>query len=404
MASAKSAAAAAEGRHPAQQTKVAFWRDERMRGLVAQGVTILVLVALLVFLISNFLEKQARSSGPAISFDFLNNTAGFQLSFSLLPITLDSPIGLLIVSAALSTLVAAFFGAIIATVLGLIVGVLRLSNNWLISRIAATYIEIIRNVPLLLQLVFWYTAVLTVLPRHQDSLTLFDVAFLNIKGMFLPRPLVQEGAGVLLLVVIGAIAAAVFIVRWARRRQMLTGQQFPVWTVNTLIVLGLPAIAYVVLKEPIGWEIPEKGGFNFNGGLAVQPEMTALVAGLGVSTAAYVAEIVRGGIMSVSHGQTEAASALGLKANWTLRLVVLPQALRVMIPPMISQYLNVVKNSTLAGFIGFADLFSVISTSQNQTGRAIECIIILMAFYLAVSLIISSIMNVYNKRAALVER
>lgn len=404
MASAKSAAAAANGENSIHQKRIAFWRDERTRGVIAQVVTILVLAGLFWFLISNFLEKQARSAGPAISFDFLNNVAGFQLSFSLLPITLDSPIGLLIVAAGISTLLVAFFAAIIATLLGLVVGVLRLSHNWLISRIAATFIEIIRNIPLLLQLVFWYTAVLTVLPRHKDSLTLFDVAFLNIKGMFLPRPFLQEGAGILLFVIVAAIAAAVMVARWARQRQMLTGQQFPVWSVNLLIVLGLPLLAYLALHEPIGWEIPEKGGFNFKGGLTVQPEMTALIVGLGVSTAAYVAEIVRAGIMSVSHGQTEAASALGLKANLTLRLVVLPQALRVMIPPMISQYLNVVKNSTLAGFIGFADLFSVISTSQNQTGRAIECIIILMAFYLMISLIISSIMNVYNKRVALVER
>lgn len=403
MASAKTAAAQ-NGAELQADGKIAFWRDERVRGLITQGIAILVLVGLFAFLIYNFLEKQANSSGPAISFDFLENVAGFQLSFSLIPITLDSPIGLLILSAALSTLVAAFFAAIIATVLGLIVGILRLSSNWLISRIAATYIEIIRNVPLLLQLVFWYTLVITALPRHKDSFSLLDAAFLNIKGLFLPKPLFQEGVGWLLIAVVAAIAGAVVLARWARQRQMATGQQFPIITVNTLIIIALPTLAYLLLREPIGWELPEKGGFNFKGGLTVQPEMTALIVGIGVSTAAYVAEIVRAGIMSVSHGQTEAASALGLKSQWTLRLVILPQALRVMIPPMISQYLNVVKNSTLAGFIGFADLFSVISTSQNQTGRAIECIIILMGFYLAISLIISTIMNVYNKRAALVER
>jgi general L-amino acid transport system permease protein len=403
MASAKTAAAQ-NGAELTTDGKIAFWRDERVRGLITQAVAILILVCLFAFLIYNFLEKQSQSSGPAISFDFLENTAGFQLSFSVIPITLDSPIGLLIASAALSTLIVAFFAGIIATILGLVIGVLRLSSNWLISRIAATYIEIIRNIPLLLQLVFWYTVVITALPRHKDSFSLFDAAFLNIKGLFLPKPLLQEGVGWLMIAVVAAIFGAVFLARWARQRQMATGQQFPIITVNTLLIVIIPALAYLMLHEPIGWEIPEKGGFNFKGGLTVQPEMTALIVGLGVSTSAYVAEIVRAGIMSVSHGQTEAASALGLKSQWTLRLVILPQALRVMIPPMISQYLNVVKNSTLAGFIGFADLFSVISTSQNQTGRAIECIIILMGFYLAVSLIISTIMNVYNKRAALVER
>jgi general L-amino acid transport system permease protein len=404
MASAKTAAAVAGADTTSHDGKIAFWRDERVRGLITQVVAVLVLICLFAFLIYNFLEKQAQSAGPAISFDFLENVAGFQLSFSLLPITLDSPIGLLIVSAAMSTLLAAFFAAIIATVLGLLVGVLRLSHNWLVSRIAATYIEIIRNVPLLLQLVFWYTLVITALPRHKDSFSLLDAAFLNIKGLFLPKPLLQEGVGILVLAIVAAIIGAIGLARWARQRQMATGQQFPIFTVNALIIVAIPAIAYMLLHEPIGWELPEKGGFNFKGGLTVQPEMTALIVGIGVSTAAYVAEIVRAGIMSVSHGQTEAASALGLKSQWTLRLVILPQALRVMIPPMISQYLNVVKNSTLAGFIGFADLFSVISTSQNQTGRAIECIIILMGFYLTVSLVISTIMNVYNKRAALVER
>jgi general L-amino acid transport system permease protein len=404
MALAKGAPESGAAAGQAASRTVAFWRDERKRGAIAQVVVIAALLAAIWFLLRNFLIKQELSGAPPLSFYFLEDVAGFQLSFAVIPLTLESPIGKVIAAGAINTLIAAFFSGIIATFLGLLVGVARLSKNWLISRIAATYIEIIRNIPLLLQLVFWYGGVLTALPKPKDSISLFEAMFLNIKGLFLPRPILQEGFGLFLIVVAIAIGIAIAVARWAHKRQMATGQQFPTVMVNLAVVIGLPLVTYLALHDPIGWELPEKGAFNFKGGLTVQPEMTALIIGIGISTAAYVAEIVRAGIMSVSHGQTEAALALGLKPKWNLRLVVLPQALRVIIPPMISQYLNVVKNSTLAGFIGYADLFAVIGTSQNQTGRAVECVIILMAFYLSVSLIISTVMNIYNKRAALVER
>jgi len=192
--------------------------------------------------------------------------------------------------------------------------------------------------------------------------------------------------------------------RWAHKRQEATGQQFPVLPVSILIILGLPALTSLALGNPVEWDVPVLGGFNFSGGLTFQPEVVALILGLSLNSSAFIAEIIRGGIIAISHGQTEAALALGLKPTWNLRLVVIPQSLRIIIPPMVSQYLNVVKNSTLAGFIGYPDLFSVIGTSQNQTGRAVECITILMLFYLGVSLIISTVMNWYNKRVALVER
>lgn len=404
MASTKTQVAKGPAGPSITSASVVFWRDERVRGIIAQGLTLLLLLGFTLYLINNFLDKQANAAGPAISFDFLDNIAGFQLSFAAIPVSLDSPIGRLIVAGALNTLIAAAVSAVIATTLGLIVGIARLSHNWLVSQIAATYIEIIRNIPLLLQLVFWYGGVLVALPKPKDSVSFFDMIFLNIKGLFLPKPVFQEGAGLVLVALIAAIGVSIGIARWAQQRQMRTGQQFPTLVVNLVVLVVLPMIAYFMAGDPIGWEFPEKGAFNFKGGLSVQPEMTALIVGIGISSAAYVAEIVRAGIISVSHGQTEAALALGLKPKWTLQLVVLPQALRVIIPPLISQYLNVVKNSTLAGFIGYADLFAVIGTSQNQTGRAIECVIILMLFYLAVSLSISSVMNVYNKRAALIER
>ena len=401
MASAKTAAIGPDT--SSHTAKVAFWRDERVRGLIAQAVAIIVLIGLFTFLIYNFLEKQANAAGPAISFDFLENIAGFQLSFSIINVTLDSEIGNMILAGMINTLLVAAIAGFFATILGLVVGIARLSKNWLVSHIAASYIELIRNIPLLLQLVFWYGGVLAALPLVKESVTFFDTIFLNKKGLFLPKPMFDGGILPFVISIVVAIVAAIAIARWADKRQIQTGKQFPVIVVNTALIVLLPIFVYLV-TDPVTWEIPQQGGFNFKGGLTVQPEMTALIIGLSISTSAYIAEIVRAGIMAVSHGQTEASLALGLKQSWTLRFVILPQALRVIIPPLISQYLNVVKNSTLAGFIGFADLFAVIGTSQNQTGRAIECIIILMGFYLMVSLVISMIMNVYNKRSALVER
>lgn len=402
MASAKAAAATAAAQNTSSK-RIAFWRDERVRGIIAQVVTIVVLILGFSFLIYNFLEKQKNAAGPAISFDFLTNIAGFQLSFSIIDVTLDSQIGHMILAGMINTLLAAAIAGFFATILGLVVGIARLSKNWLVSHIAATYIEIIRNIPLLLQLVFWFSAMIAMLPAVKESVSLAEAFFLNKKGLFLPKPIFEGSIIIFILSILLAIGIAGVIARWAAKRQVETGQQFPTIAVNAALIVLLPLVTYVVV-DPIIWELPVKGGFNFKGGLSIQPEMTALIIGLSISTSAYIAEIVRAGIIAVSHGQSEAAHALGLKQSWTLRLVILPQALRVIIPPLISQYLNVVKNSTLAGFIGYADLFAVIGTSQNQTGRAIECIIILMGFYLAVSLIISTVMNVYNKRAALVER
>ncbi len=292
----------------------------------------------------------------------------------------------------------------IATVLGLVIGIARLSNNWLVAKLAATYIEALRNTPLLLQLVFWYSAVVAALPAVKSSLNIFNVIFLNKKGLYVPDPVLQPGAGVVFVAFVIAVVASVFLRRWARRRQELTGQRFPAVTASILLILGVPALVSLVMGHPVEWDVPVLGGFNFSGGLAFQPEVVALIVGLGLNSSAFIAEIIRGGILAISHGQTEASLALGLKPSWTLRLVVIPQAQRIVIPPMVSQYLNVVKNSTLAGFIGYPDLFAVIGTSQNQTGRAIECIAIMMVFYLGVSLAISTVLNWYNKRVALVER
>jgi general L-amino acid transport system permease protein len=390
-----------EGRQ--QQETVLWWRDERKRGLLAQLVVGLLVVAFFWFLINNMVENQAKLGVP-LSLSFLSDPAGFQLSFASLSVTLDSPISRILLVGALNTLLAAAVAIVIATVLGVVIGIMRLSTNWLIARISEVYIEAVRNVPLLLQLVFWYGGVLAALPKPKDALTIADVVFISIKGLVAPKPILQSDFWFIFATFIVGIIAAFLMRRWAKQRQVRTGQQFPIFWAGLGLVIGLPLLVSLALGMPVEWELPQKGTFNFTGGLSFQPEVVALILGLSVSHAAYIAEIVRGGIVAVSHGQTEAAYALGLRPRVNLRLVIIPQALRIIMPPMISQYLNIVKNSTLAGFIGYPDLFSVISTSQNQTGRAVECVAILMLFYLTVSLSISLVMNWFNKRVALVER
>ena len=389
-----------EGR---QHSEVVWWRDERKRGLFAQLLVGVAAVGFAWFLINNMIVNQAKLGVP-LSLSFLSDPAGFQLSFASLSVTLDSPISRILLVGALNTLLASIVASVLATALGVFIGIMRLSTNWLIARIAEVYIEAIRNVPLLLQLVFWYGGVLVALPKPKDALTIADVVFLSVKGLVTPKPMVQGDFWIIAAVFVVGLVAAVFVRRWARKRQARTGLQFPVFWAGLGLVIGLPAVVSLALGTPVEWELPQKGTFNFTGGLSFQPEVVALILGLAVSHAAYIAEIVRGGIVAVSHGQTEASYALGLRSGITLRLVIIPQALRIIMPPMISQYLNVVKNSTLAGFIGYPDLFSVISTSQNQTGRAVECVAILMLFYLTVSLSISLVMNWFNKRVALVER
>jgi general L-amino acid transport system permease protein len=392
-----------QGRIVTPAERPAWWRDERKRGIVAQIVTIAVVVGFFWFLVANMLENQRRLGVP-LSLDFLNGTAGFQVSFSLIPITLDSSILTVIKTGIINTLLASVISVVLATLLGFFIGVLRLSTNWLIARVATVYIEIVRNIPLLVQLLFWYIAITKALPGVRQSIMMGPAVALNVRGLFVPKPIPGDGSWVILAALIVAVVAAVVIRRWAVQRQKATGQQFPaVWT-GIAIIIVLPILANLAAGSPVTWDPPVLKGFNFQGGLSLPPELVALVMGLSVYTSAYIAEIVRGGIIAVSHGQTEAALALGLKPSRNLRLVVIPQALRVITPPLTSQYLNIVKNSTLAGATGFPDLYAVIGTSQNQTGRAVECVAILMVFYLVVSLLISVFMNWYNKRIALVER
>lgn len=396
-------AAEVQGSRTQSTSTVPFWRDERIRGLIAQFVVGLLLVGLIWYLGYNMVLNQQRLGVP-MSLSFLDAPAGFQLSFAAISVTLDSPISRILLVGALNTLFAAAICAVLATVVGVLIGILRLSNNWLIAKLAAAYIEALRNTPLLLQLVFWYSAVIAFLPAVRESLSLFDVVFLNKKGLFTPQPIFEPGAIWVGLIFVAAVAGSVTLRRWAHQRQEATGQRFPVFTVSIAAIILLPVLASLVLGNPVTWEVPVKGGFNFQGGLTFQPEIVALILGLSLNTSAFIAEIVRSGIQSVPRGQWDAANALGLRRSFMLRQIILPQALRVIVPPMTSQYLNLTKNSSLAVAIGYQDVVSIANTTLNQTGQAIEAIALIMAVFLTISLGISFFMNWYNARIALVER
>ena len=382
---------------------VAWWRDERKRGIIWQVVVVAILCAAVWYVIQNMIDN-LRTLGVTLGFDFLNAPAGFAISFSLIPTDLNSSIGRLIWAGMLNTLLASAICIVLATVLGLIIGICRLSRNYLISRLATAYVEALRNVPLLVQLLLWYAAILQMFPNVRQAISVFDLMFISQRGVNMPRPIPGEDFGLVGIALLVGIAITIGIAHWARRRQVATGQQFPSGLVGLGLIVGLPLVVSLALGNPVQWEVPEFKGFNFRGGMVVLPELTAVIIGISAYTASFIAEIVRGGILAVSHGQTEAAHALGLKPGMTLRLVIIPQSLRIILPPMTSQYLNIVKNTTLVSMVAYPDLYSVIGTSLNQTGRPVENIAIMMAFFLTISILISLFMNWYNKRIALVER
>jgi len=304
-----------------------------------------------------------------------------------------------------NTLLVSAMGIVAATILGFILGVARLSSNWLVAKMALVYVEVIRNIPLLLQIFFWYFAVLSSLPSPRQSVEVGGAFFLNNRGLYLPGPLTQDGFGLVWGAIIAAIAGVVGLRIWAKKRQLATGEIFPVFKVSVAVLVLLPILAYLAAGSPIEWDLPALKGFNFGGGISIIPELAALWIALSLYTASFIAEIVRSGIVAVSKGQTEAAKALGLPNGLTLRLIVIPQAMRVIIPPLTSQYLNLAKNSSLATAIGYPDLVSVfMGTTLNQTGQAVEVVAITMAVYLTISLSISLFMNIYNRAAAIKER
>jgi general L-amino acid transport system permease protein len=385
--------------------RVPFYNDPKIRSVASQ-VALCAIIGFVVYsAVSNAIEHLQRAH-IASGLGFWDNTAGFDISQTLISYNAQtSTYGRAFWVGLLNTLLVAGLGIVFATILGFIVGIGRLSKNWLVARVCAGYVETIRNIPLLLQLLFWYNAVLKALPDTRDSYTLPFHSFLNNRGLVLPKPIGQAGEDVLwLLILAGFIGAFVFRF-WAKRRQEATGQQAPVFLAGAGLVIVPAALYILIFGFPFTFDIPQRGRFNLTGGLEVGPEFAALLVGLSLYTAAFIAEVVRAGILAVSRGQTEAAYALGVRPGITLRLIVLPQAMRVILPPLTSQYLNLTKNSSLAVAIGYPDLVQVFTgTVLNQTGQAVEVVAITMAVYLAISLTTSLAMNIYNSRIALVER
>jgi len=384
--------------------KVALLNNPKVRGIFWQ-VLLLVFVVFIVWGAASNAYENLRAQNIASGFGFLDNQANFALSQSLIPYTETNSYGRAFIAGLLNTLLVAIIGIAAASVIGFFVGLARLAKNVLVRQLATWYVEFIRNVPLVLQLVFWYTAVLQPLPNPRDSISLFGgEVFLNNRGVVMPKPIFADAAIWLVAAFAAALVIGFILKRWSAQRQAATGQTFPVgWTTLGLLVV-LPTIAFFALGQPITFEHPQLGRFNLTGGLRIIPEFVALLLGLVLYTAAFIGEIVRAGIQAVHRGQTEAASALGLRSGHTTRFVVIPQALRVIIPPLTSQFLNLTKNSTLAVAIGYPDLFLVTNTINNQTGQAIETVGMIMATYLFLSLLTSGFMNWYNQRVALVER
>ncbi|HEY1312037.1 MAG TPA: amino acid ABC transporter permease [Pseudolabrys sp.] len=385
--------------------RVAFYNDPKIRSIIYQVVLCAFVALLFVGATFNAIDHLRRAH-IASGFGFWDQTAGFDISQTLISYSAQvSTYGRAFWVGLINTLLVAGLGIIFATILGFTIGISRLSKNWLLSKFATGYVETIRNLPLLLQLLFWYNAVLKALPEMRDSIAIPGGTFLNNRGLFLPSPVFLYGfSAVVVALVVGVIAAIAFYI-WARKRQERTGQQAPVFLVTLALVIGLPFVVLALKGFPLSFDYPQAGRFNISGGLEVLPEFAALLFGLSIYTAAFIAEVVRAGITSVSRGQAEAAYSLGLKPRPTLRLIVVPQAMRVILPPLTSQYLNLTKNSTLAVAIGYPDLVQVFTgTVLNQTGQAVEVVAITMLVYLTISLTTSFLMNLYNRRVALVER
>jgi general L-amino acid transport system permease protein len=341
------------------------------------------------------LEAQRITSG----FGFLANTAGFDVSQALIPYSGSDTYTRVFFVGLLNTLLVAVIGIFFATIIGFLVGLGRLSPNWLLSRVAGAYVELVRNLPLLFQILFWYLAVLSTLPNPRQSISLFGSFFLSNRGFVIPKPIGHEGLTAFVIALVIAIAASLLLRSYARRLLFQSGRLLRIWPYVLGLLIGLPLLTALVFGKPVTFEIPELKGFNFSGGSRVIPEFVALTVALSTYTAAFIAEIVRAGVLSVHKGQMEAGSSLGLSRGSTLRLIVVPQALRVILPPLTNQYLNLTKNSSLAVGIGYPDLFSVFAgTTLSQTGQAIEIIAITMGVYLLISLVTSAIMSFYGWR------
>ena len=388
-----------------QRAKVAPWNDPVIRGWVFQIVVIGLVALLAWFLVSNTVENLQRQK-IASGFDYLSHEAGFEIGDAPIAYSPADTYARAILVGLVNTIKVAVLGILFSTILGTLIGVGRLSPNWLLSKICECYVETFRNVPLLLWLFLFYKIISESFPGPRQAFNVFhlDSIFLSNRGLYFPVPLanaIQPWMGVGLL---AGIVATFIVKRWARKRQEVTGQPFPTIKTGVSLIIGLPLLVWLAGGAPSAMSWPESKGFNFEGGQVIQPEFTALLFGLTIYTSAFIAEIVRSGILALNKGQSEAAAAIGLSRGQAMRLVLLPQAMRIIVPPMTSQYLNITKNSSLAIAIGFPDLVASVNVTINQTGQAIENVLIIMAAFLTVSLTISAFMNYYNKRIALRER
>jgi general L-amino acid transport system permease protein len=386
-----------------QRAKVAPWNDPFIRGWVFQIVVVALVGLLAWFLVSNTIENLERQK-IASGFNYLEREAGFEIGDSIIPYSPADTYARAILVGLLNTLKVAVLGIILATILGTMIGVGRLSPNWLLSKICEGYVEMFRNVPLLLWLFLIYKMISEAFPGPRQAINVLNSFFLSNRGLYFPVPMADPSHKWMGLAFLVGVVATFFVKRWAKRRQDATGLPFPTIKAAIGLIVGLPAVVWLLSGAPHHMSWPELKGFNFEGGTVIQPEFTALLVGLVLYTSAFVAEIVRSGILALHKGQTEAAMAIGLSRGQVMRLVLLPQALRIIVPPMTSQYLNITKNSSLAIAIGYPDLVAAVNVTINQTGQAIENILIIMAAYLSVSLSISAFMNWYNKRIALTER
>ena len=386
-----------------EPARASFFNDPTIRGIIYQVVVFVALVVFVWWIVDNTIQNLQRAN-IASGFGFLRGRAGFDISQSLIAYTSDSTFSRALLVGLLNTVLVAVAGIITASIIGFLVGIGRLSKNWLIRKISTVYVETFRNIPPLLVIFFWYLGVLSVLPLPRDSYHLPFGSYLNSRGFFLPRFVWGDGSWLILVGLALGIAMSWFVARQARQRQMATGNQFPVLWTSLGLIVGLPLLAFLAAGMPLTVEYPQQSTFNLTGGFQIKPEFLSLYLALSVYTASFIAEIVRAGIMGVSKGQTEAAAALGLRSGPILRLVIVPQALRIIIPPLTSQYLNLTKNSSLAVAIGYPDLVAIGGTILNQTGQSVEIVAIWMVVYLGLSLVTSFLMNWFNSRMALVER
>jgi len=384
--------------------KISIWRDERVLKVVAQIISSLIVFGFLYWVIGNFISM-TQQRGMPLTYGFLNEAAGFPIKESFIPYDSTMSFGRAVLVGLINTLVLSAIGIVFATILGFIIGLMRLSSNWLISRIGLAYIEFHRNIPLLVLLFLWYFGVFTQLPSVKESISLPGFVYINQRGFYLTWPRLLEGGQLFVASVLAGILLAIITWIVLRRIREAKGKETYFGRISLAVLILVPLIGWFVSGgEPLRFEVPILHGFNFQGGLRLTTEFAAMLIGLAMYTASFIAEVFRSGILAVQKGQIEAARAVGLSYSQILMLIIIPQAMRVIIPPMISQYLNLTKNSSLALAIGYQELFAIGKVTINQAGRAVPVFLLIMGTYLAISLLTSVVLNIYNKRVQFIER